>query len=183
MYSRYSNHYGRVPGRVPENYSGCAFRSPRENSDLPPDTSRNEPPARGSDNTREKFGNAGLPVPFSPPLRDFSKSTGFREQMQKPDDDEPLIPPVFPSMRGGHQKPPEDCPSPPNPEPPDRPDPPPRKPPFDLLHHLTAHDGKLPFFGGLDFEELLLIGLILLLSGSEQESDVTLVLALLLLCG
>ncbi|MBR7098221.1 MAG: hypothetical protein IKC59_02305 [Clostridia bacterium] len=38
------------------------------------------------------------------------------------------------------------------------------------------------FGGGLNFEELLLIGLILLLSHSEQDSDVILWLALLLFC-
>ena len=38
------------------------------------------------------------------------------------------------------------------------------------------------FSGGLQFEELLLIGLILLLARSEQESDVILWLALLLFC-
>ena len=38
------------------------------------------------------------------------------------------------------------------------------------------------FSGGLQFEELLLIGLIILLARSEQESDVILWLALLLFC-
>lgn len=41
----------------------------------------------------------------------------------------------------------------------------------------------LPFSsGGLNFEELLLIGLIILLARTEQESDVILWLALLLFC-
>ena len=35
----------------------------------------------------------------------------------------------------------------------------------------------------IQFEEALLIGLILLLTGSERSSDLTLMLALLLLCG
>ena len=38
------------------------------------------------------------------------------------------------------------------------------------------------FSGGLQFEELLLIGLIILLAHTEQESDVILWLALLLFC-
>ena len=38
------------------------------------------------------------------------------------------------------------------------------------------------FSGGLQFEELLLIGLIILLAHTEQDSDVILWLALLLFC-
>lgn len=42
--------------------------------------------------------------------------------------------------------------------------------------------GPLPFFlSGMNFEELLLIGLILLLARTEQENDIILWLALLLL--
>lgn len=44
--------------------------------------------------------------------------------------------------------------------------------------------GKSSFFSqGLGFEELLILGLILLLSQSEQDSDIVLWLALLLFCG
>ena len=38
------------------------------------------------------------------------------------------------------------------------------------------------FLGGMQFEELLLIGLIILLARSEQDSDIVLWLALLLFC-
>ena len=42
--------------------------------------------------------------------------------------------------------------------------------------------GPLPFFpSGMNFEEILLIGLILLLARSDQENDIVLWLALLLL--
>lgn len=48
----------------------------------------------------------------------------------------------------------------------------------------TALFGGLPslFPGGLQFEELLLMGLIVLLARAEQESDVVLWLVLLLFC-
>lgn len=58
---------------------------------------------------------------------------------------------------------------------------PPPKPPRSELPSLFGN--SLSFLGGgLNFEELLLIGLILLLSRSEQDSDVILWLALLLFC-
>ena len=47
----------------------------------------------------------------------------------------------------------------------------------------TLFGGRLPAFpGGMGFEELLLLGLILLLSHNDRQSDVVLWLALLLFC-
>lgn len=40
-----------------------------------------------------------------------------------------------------------------------------------------------PFSHGIGFEELLILGLIILLSRNEEESDVVLLLGLLLFCG
>ena len=58
------------------------------------------------------------------------------------------------------------------------PPPPPRepsqKPPFGL---------SVPFLRGIGFEELLLLGLILLLAQSEEDPSTVLWLALLLFCG
>lgn len=81
----------------------------------------------------------------------------------------------------------------PPPETVDRPcpaDPPP--PPMALLpkpDRKPPHPDR-PLFGpvgslleSVSFEEALLIGLILLLAGSDQSSDLTMMLALLLLCG
>lgn len=61
--------------------------------------------------------------------------------------------------------------------------PPDRRPPEipDTLRSLFG--GKFPAFpGGMDFDELLLLGLIILLSHTEQQSDIVLWLALLLFC-
>ena len=76
-------------------------------------------------------------------------------------------------------------PSPPEPPPPtphdDAPtEAPPPKPRLELPS-LFGNSMSL-LGGGLNFEELLLIGLILLLARSEQDSDVILWLALLLFC-
>lgn len=48
---------------------------------------------------------------------------------------------------------------------------------------LGAVGSAFPFSHGLGFEELLLLGLILLLGRTSQDSDVVLWLALLLFCG
>lgn len=102
--------YSRYPDRLPEHYSGCAFRAGRE--DRPP-----------------------ISVPFS-------------------------------EMPPAQQSPP--CPPPP---------PPPEKPHCDLF------GGPLPTLpGGLESDELLLIGLILLLARSGEGADVLPWLALLLFC-
>ena len=76
----------------------------------------------------------------------------------------------------------------PNPHAPPPPSPCPKKEredsPSCMKGEITSVFGRSLnlFSGGLQFEELLLIGLILLLARSEQESDVILWLALLLFC-
>lgn len=106
--------YSRYPDRLPEHYSGCAFR--QERGDRPP-----------------------ISVPFSE------------------------VPPPPP------------CPPPPCPPPPPKPQ---EKPSCcDLF------GGVLPALpGGLESDELLLIGLILLLARSGEGADVLPWLALLLFC-
>ncbi len=64
-------------------------------------------------------------------------------------------------------------------------------PPPPLREKLPASLGGLfgnlglsfPFSHGIGFDELLIIGLMILLSHSEQESDILLFLGLLLFCG
>lgn len=104
--------YSRYPDRLPEHYSGCAFRQGRE--DRPP-----------------------ISVPFS-----------------------------------------EAPPPPPPPPPPPVPLPKPKeKPSCDLF------GGALPVLpGGLEGDELLLVGLILLLARSGEGADILPWLALLLFC-
>lgn len=109
--------YSRYPDRLPEHYSGCAFRQGRE--DRPP-----------------------ISVPFS---------------------EMPSAPPPPPP-------PPPSCPPPPPPNPAE-------KPSCDLF------GGVLPALpGGLEGDELLLVGLILLLARSGEGADILPWLALLLFC-
>ena len=59
----------------------------------------------------------------------------------------------------------------------------PPKPQDVLNNDITAlFSGPLAMIGGIRFEELLLIGLIILLARTDQGSDVILWLALLLFC-
>ena len=55
--------------------------------------------------------------------------------------------------------------------------------PLPVSNLFGGIEKKLPISHGLGFEELLLLGLILLLSQTEQSSDIVLWLALLLFCG
>ncbi len=66
--------------------------------------------------------------------------------------------------------------------------PPPPMPPMVLLPkpphpERPSHGQPGSILDNIQFEEALLIGLILLLAGSDQSSDLTMMLALLLLCG
>ena len=84
--------------------------------------------------------------------------------------------------------PPPPAPLPPSLPPPEHRDPPPapdKKPaPSDAARGLLAAlPHAFPFAHGLGSEELLLIGLIILLSRCEQDSDMVLWLTLLLFCG
>ncbi|MBQ9806520.1 MAG: hypothetical protein IJW49_08465 [Clostridia bacterium] len=67
------------------------------------------------------------------------------------------------------------------------PEPPPQKEESSSALPVSSFFGGLgkglPLSHGLGFEELLLLGLILLLSQTEQSSDIVLWLALLLFCG
>ncbi len=78
-------------------------------------------------------------------------------------------------------------------EPPAHKEPPPAEPPHDDKPRAPAappvpvpllpppHKARTPFSGGLDFDQLLILGLILLLWGNERDGDVIMWLGLLLL--
>lgn len=154
MYSRYSDRPDKGI-QVPEHYSGCAFSGYR--TDASP--SRHLGVAKPT---------PASPTPPEPPVRD-----------RPPAQASPPEPPPRDSV------PPQDSPDehdavklsePPKPHAAkDLP------PPFG---QLFSHLGKsLSFSSGLDFDQLLILGLILLFLKNDQDSDVILWLGLLLLCG
>lgn len=71
--------------------------------------------------------------------------------------------------------------------PPAPPLPPPRKeaphPPTPSLSPLPISKNPFPLLGGLEFDQLLILGLIFLLSRGEEGNDVLIWLILLLFCG
>lgn len=172
MYSRYDNRQER-PIRLPENYSGTAFseNAPSQRStprDLPPPMRQLEigkpspPPDRPPAEMPPPPRTIVLPPPKN--TREAPKSelpTPYSEPAPKEERIEEKEPPRKPSM--------------------------PDSPLSSLVqpfHGLFGHAGHtFPFAHGIGFDELLIIGLIVLLSRNEQDSDVIVWLALLLFCG
>ena len=161
MYSRFPE---RPPIRVPEHYSGCAFTERKDAryaaQDLPP----KQPPA-------------GLEIgkPTAPPQKPTSQPT-----------QEFLLPPPVAKAPPDRCTPPAPPPSTESEPPKDNPPPPPPPPPaMQTFQNLFGHLGNaFPFSHGIGFDELLILSLILLLSrNGEQDSDLILLLGLLLFCG
>lgn len=159
MYSRYPGRSDR-PIRLPEHYSGCAF---------PPTSAY---PARPSD-------DPPISVPFTPAS---AQPTQEAEQEKKAAQtsaahDEPVSPAQEPRVPPHEAK--EGA------SPVSQPEEPKALPVSGGAAEgiRSLFSGKFPAFpGGMSFDELLIIGLILLLSHSEQDSDIILWLALLLFC-
>lgn len=208
MYTRDPNNKNQPPMRPPNNYGGTAFRDgePRLPVDIPspPVIVRpaNEPTARGGEKIpqireRTNIHSGSSPhTSFSPngallartsadipPTREETVKPPTREEIANPSPPPPDIAApaglVFPDnlagpRAGGCE---EGCPSPDDGgcQPSSRP----ANPLLSLFSSLMP-----PGFGkhGQEFgyEELLIVGLIFLLSQSEGESDILLLLALLL---
>lgn len=134
--------------------------------------------------------------PIPPHLPEHYSGWAFRPQ--PPPGDRPPEPPKVPQDRPPHRppEPPRPLPFLPPPvssEKPLKKDPPrcdvpasgePLPPPLlpPAIGHLFGK-GDLLRSMGLDFEELLIIGLILLLGGNDEDNELPLLLALLLFCG
>ena len=114
----------------------------------------------------------------------FSASAPNRMPPEPPPISVPYTPAPIPEPQAHVSQPPPPSPPPTDPEPEAPPEPRKEKLPNVLPEGLRAlFGGKLPAFpGGMTFDELLLLGLILLLAHSEQQSDIILWLALLLFC-
>lgn len=176
MYSRYNNRSER-PLRLPDNYGGTAF-SDRPTTHEPPPPKVVEiakptpPPDRMSTahgmppppravvlppkDTAPRHEPTPLPVPVPPheERRDWNADHDRHDDRERNSD------------RGDEKK--------------DRPTAAFLQPFQGLFGHMG---NAFPFTHSLGFDELLLIGLIILLSRNEADSDVVLWLALLLFCG
>ena len=147
MYSRAKDR-PRSPIRLPDHYSGWAFR------DLPPNDTQDPPLPHSAPPDA---------IPLSPRSTQESESCHSPTVSPEPPCEQhqnSSAPPCFPS-----QKPP----------------PPSFLQPFE---HLFGKVGSaFPFSHGLGFDELMILGLIILLSHSDHDPDVLLLLGLLLFCG
>ncbi len=157
MYSRYDHRETR-PIRLPENYGGTAF------SDRPPSA---KPTPRE-------------PIP-SPRQLEIGKPSPPPSRPVEPDPPPVPKPPITEEAR---EEPPRSLPAPSGLISSKDTDAKAVSAPPSPLQGVFGHLGHtFPFAHGMGFDELLIIGLIILLSRNEQESDVVLWLALLLFCG
>ena len=179
MYSRYNNRSER-PLRLPDNYGGTAFSDrPTTHEPPPPKVVEIAKPTPPPDRTSTAHGMPPPPRPVVLPPKD---SAPRHEPM-------PLPIPVprheerrewdeHHEYREHHDD--HDRNSDRDDEKNDRPTAAFLQPFQGLFGHMG---NTFPFTHGLGFDELLLIGLIILLSRNEADSDVVLWLALLLFCG
>lgn len=161
MYSRYGNDPKR-PIRLPEHYGGSTFsQKPTEPISIP----KREPVRAYPRGVEEK----ASPVADRLLRADRAEETII--------DDEPLmpIPPTVPDVFSAEEEEDEKVP-------PTEKEKAPSASPFNFAALRRLFGGK-EGDGGDDQDRLLLLGLILLLSRTEGDSDILLWLSLLLLCG
>ncbi len=166
MYSRYDHREDR-PIRLPENYSGTAF----SDRPAPPKT----PPRDAAPPHQLEIGK-----PTPPPNRPIGNMPAPPRPVILPPKEEVREEPHITALPAPDLPVRDDDRAKAPPPPADR-----RPAAFPQpFQGLFGHMGNaFPFGHGIGFDELLIIGLIILLSRTEQESDVVLWLALLLFCG
>lgn len=169
MYSRY-DHRKNQPIRLPENYGGTAFKESTPGRPLPP---KESPSPRqleiGKPTPPPDRPVSDMPPPPRPVI--LPPKETVREEPQRA---LPTPIPISPKEENIQHK---DSSAPPSEE----------RPVSAFLQPfqgLFGHMGNaFPFGHGIGFDELLIIGLIILLSHTDEGSDVVLWLALLLFCG
>ena len=159
MYSRYHDRPDR-PIRLPENYSGCAF-SPRE---------ERKEEGEGEERITPRRVEIGRPTPLPPRSVEDAPPPFARDEIPT---EMPSKLPVLTGTDDGEED--EDATNPA------------ASPAGGFLKPFGGLFGNVgrafPFSHGIGFDEILILGLILLLSRDEQGSDLVLWLALLLFCG
>jgi hypothetical protein len=157
LYSRYHNRTDE-PLRIPENYSGYAFSGGSARQEIPPrqiDVAKPTPAPQKSNQN---------PVPTSDRATETPPKDDARAECPKTPSEAMKAP--CEHLHQKDEKPQEEKPT-------------------SLSEPLLPRLGGagFPFGHGIGFDEMLLLGLIVLLHGSEQGSDVILWLILLLFMG
>ncbi len=163
MYSRYTSAHDDKKYQVPEHYSGCAFAPPRKE-----DTRRGAEPFRPAPLPKAKISPQHAPSPSysSPPQQ---SSPAMPPQKESPTPPAEQLPPTEATQEAStaqmEAKEKKESALP------------------QSLGQLLSHIGiGLPFSRGIDFDSLLLLGLILLLAGDGGDRELLLLLTLLLFC-
>lgn len=160
MYSRYTSTPRDNGYRVPEHYSGCAFAAPQKEGERqgaePP-----HPATLPKTKVSPSYTDAA-PHPFPPPPAAPHPQAAFEPTA------EPLRPP-----KDTEQAPCEQNRTNPKKE---------AVLPGAFGQLLSNIGVGLPFSNGIDFDSLLLLGLILLLAGDGGDTELLLLLTLLLFC-
>ena len=180
MYSRY--HGQSDPSiKIPENYSGCAFSEAGAPTDVTPKgTAGAHRIDVGKPSPRDAAeGDSHPDRPIAPPpprpilLPPPSTHEEAHDAPESSRSDRGETPDAVPASIGG--EPTEKKPGGPHPASRDLPSP---------FRNLFGRMGSaFPFSHGIGFDELLILGLILLLARNDSDSDLILWLVLLLFCG
>lgn len=155
MYSRYTSAQRENNYRIPEHYSGCAFAAPNK-EEIRKEQEPLRPVSLPKTKISPSYAEAATPSAAPPqqacPMPPAEPAPSSEEHGQ----------PSAKQNRAGAKK------EPPIPE---------------VFGQLLSHIGAgLPFSNGIDFDSLLLLGLILLLAGDGGDTELLLLLTLLLFC-
>ena len=181
MYSRYHDRPDRSI-RIPENYSGCAFSEAGAPTDVTPKgtagTHRIDVGKPSPRDAAEGDSHPDRPIAPPPPrpillpppstheeTRDLPEPSSIDREEERGETIQTSVGHKSTEKRGAdpHHEPHE---------------------PPSSLHNLFGRMGSaFPFSHGIGFDELLILGLILLLARSDSDSDLILWLVLLLFCG
>ena len=180
MYSRYHDRPERSI-QIPENYSGCAFSETGVPIDAPQrgtsGTHRIDVGKPSPRETAESVTPSERPIAPPPPRQILLPPPSAHEEAHDAPEssrsDRGETPDAVPASIGG--EPTEKKPGGPHPASRDLPSP---------FRNLFGRMGSaFPFSHGIGFDELLILGLILLLARNDSDSDLILWLVLLLFCG
>ena len=165
MYSRYLSSYGDKKYQVPEHYSGCAFPSPKKE-----DIRRDAEPTRPTPLPKAKASpQYPSPPSYAPAPPSPSPSVSPSREHSAPQQN--LSPSIEASAKEStiiEEQPKEKQ----------------AGAIGDSFGQLLSRIGiGLPFSHGIDPDSLLLLGLILLLAGDGGDTELLLLLTLLLFCG
>lgn len=164
MYSKYLSSYGDKKYQVPEHYSGCAFAQPKK-EEIRRDAEPTHPVPLPKTKISPQYPSHSSYASVNPSATPAANSP--KERLTLPQERSP-------SIEASEKEPMAE-----------------EKPKEKQVGTLSDSFGQLlsrigiglPFSHGIDVDSLLLLGLILLLAGDGGDTELLLLLTLLLFCG